>query len=826
MARVVSNSAQRVTPLSTGWSLCRTPAGAASDPFNLRDEEREWIPAQVPGTAAQALAAAGKFDPAAPAPLDDGDVWYRMSFHWSGPTDAVLHLDGLATLCDVWLNGKHVVRSENMFHAHARPVSGLARHNTLHLKFSALNEWLKGKKGRVRWKPRMVQPTSVRFARTTLLGRCPSWSPAIQPVGPWRGIWLEEGPLSVVGASLRTRLEGQRGVVQAKLSLAGAAAEALGSIELTVGGETTTFRRGAPGEFSGTLELARIEPWWPHTHGTPQLYPVSVATGSARLDFGSTGFRSVQLDRWGDGFLLKVNGERVFCRGACWTTADLISLAGTREAYAPWLQLARDAGMNMLRVPGVSVYESPDFFALCDALGILVWQDFMFANFDYPVTEPGFRQSVEREAREVLSSVQLSPSLAVLCGGSEVEQQAAMLGVAPNEAKSPLEQEWLPNVAAAGRPDVPYVTNSPTGGPLPFVSNAGCAHYYGVGAYFRPLEDVRRAEVKFASECLGIANLAERPPAGSEARVPKDLGASYDFADVRDFYLKQLYRVEPAELKEKEPARYAALSADVSAEVMEATFGEWRRLKSSCNGGLVWFFQDVWPAPGWGVVDSAGIPKAAWYGLKRAFAPQAVFFSDEGVNGLAIHVVNDRPEPLTTTLKVELLLDGRVPVGRGERKVSVPPRGAIELSAFSLLEGFLDVSNAFRFGPSPHHLTVATLLDASGAILSEAFHFPVGRFNGPFGDARLSADVHKDGADWVLTLTANGFVQSVRVECDGYQASDRGFHLLAGRPRELVLKPHPGVAKPPRGNVHAVTLATPVEFETTQTPDLRPQTSP
>ena len=814
MARVVSHSGLRTTALTAGWQLCRVGAAEVPDPTALEALPREWLAAMVPGTAAMALKAAGKFDPDAPTPLDDGDIWYRCSFDWPGGPDATLRLEGLATLCDVWLNGRHLLRSENMFHAHAVALSGLGKRNTLHLRFSSLLAWLKPKKGKVRWRPRMIVPSALRFARTTVLGRAPSWCPELQCVGPWRGIFLEEGDLRVDTASLRARVDGKAGELQAKLGFSGPAAEGLEAIALTVGEKTVNLRKSGPGQFAGTVRVDDAELWWPRSHGRAALYPVSVEAGAAKLGFTPAGFRRIELDRTGGGFLLRVNGERVFCRGTCWTTESLINPALHSSIWS-----LIDAGMNMVRVPGVAVYPPHTFFSDCDRLGVMVWQDFMFANFDYPVAEPGFRESVEREATSFLSDIQLSPSLAVLCGGSEVEQQAAMLGLTADERKSPLAEDWLPTWSNAGRPDVPYVTSSPSGGPLPFLSNQGCAHYYGVGAYRRPLEDARRAEVKFASECLGFANLpspgafADVP--GWETRAPKDMGADDDFADVRDFYLELLFRVNAKQLKESAPARYAQLSAEVTGEVMGEVFSEWRRARSGCNGGLVWFHQDVWPSPGWGVVDARGVPKPAWYALQRVFAPRAVLLTDEGVNGLAVHVVNDRLEPLEATVELALLLEGRVPVAQAARSVKVAGNSALELSAYELLPGFIDVTHAYKFGPAAHHVTRATLLDASGRRLSEAVHFPQGRFNAPTAPVAVKVKVEDHDGAPLLELESDGFVQSVSVEVPGYAPLGGGFHLFPGRPARVTLFPTSPQPTAERGTLRAITLPEPISFDFT-----------
>ena len=334
----------------------------------------------------------------------------------------------------------------------------------------------------------------------------------------------------------------------------------------------------------------------------------------------------------------------------------------------------------MLRVGGTMVYESDDFYRLCDELGILVWQDFMFANMDYPVDDPDFAANIEAEAKYQLARLAAHPCFAVLCGNSEVEQQAAMRGVPRELWRNRWFATRLPELCAEYRPGTTYVPSTPSGGALPFHVRHGVAHYYGVGAYLRSPREVRSADVKFAPECLAFANVPG-PEAVSaimggglpalhhprwKQRVPRDTGAGWDFDDVRDFYLQHFFAVDPVKMRCFDPARYLQLSRVVSGEMMAQVFAEWRSGHSRNHGGLVWFFKDLWPAAGWGIVDSLGIPKAAYYYLRRSWLSRQITVTDEGLDGLHLHVINETAEPLDGFVELLLLKD--------EHVVVVPPR--------------------------------------------------------------------------------------------------------------------------------------------------------
>jgi beta-mannosidase len=823
MAKIKSITGTIVVPLREGWEVASTEPDVASTPANL-SRLLTWTPAAVPGTVASALAAVGKWSLGNPAPLHGQDHWFRVRFHGHG--QETLRFQGLATLAEVWLNGRKILCSENMFVSHEKDVE-TERDNELFICFRALDPVLAKSGSAGRWRPRMISPSGLRNVRATVLGHMPGWCPSVHAVGPWRAVErVRKGPLSVASADVRATLEGTTGVLKVTLTLAEKSKHVA---TLSCAGKSSAMNTADGKTFTATLALPDVAAWWPHTHGTPALHKVSVSIGATIIDLGKTGFRHIEVDRGPDGrgFGLTINNEPIFCRGAVWASADITALPTGSEAFRPWLELARDAGMNMLRVPGTTIYEDQSFYELCDELGILVWQDFMFANFDYPAGDAEFTASVRREARDFLSRTQACPSLAVLCGGSEVYQQGAMLGLPPRKYMNPLFEDVLPGEVEALRPDVPYVVGSPSGGSLPFTVDAGVGHYYGVGAYLRPLEDARRANVRFASECLAFANvpadvtraeaMAAIPAVHDprwKARVPRDAGASWDFEDVRDHYVELLFGVSAARLRYEDADRYLALSQAVTAEVMAATFAEWQRAGSPTRGGLVLMLQDFRPGAGWGIIDSTAEPKSPWYALKRTFAPLRVTITDEGVNGLALHVANETASSRNVVLELTALRNGKTPILKAKRNIDLEGRTNETTSAYDLIGSFFDISYAYRFQAPQHDATVVRLVDrATGETLSEAFHFPLGLACTP-EPAEITTTVEMDRDGWLLRLKASSVARFVNIVDESFRPSDNWFHLspLAEKVVRLAPRRVDSANAVPFGTVNALNLRAPVAF--------------
>jgi beta-mannosidase len=801
--------------LHDGWTLARS---RTADPG-------EWREALVPGTVAASL----KHDIGDEGPFDADEWWYRKVFPAPAGERVFLRFDGLATLAAVYLNGTRILVSRNMFLGHRVDVTPLLREeNELVIHFEALETALEQRRPRPRWKTALVARQNLRWFRTTLLGRMPGWSPPVTPVGPWGPIALEcADRVDVSGVEVQAWAEGSVGRLRIRAAVDPLGEHAVQAARVRVGDEIypLALRKAA---VEGDLSIADAPLWWPHTHGAAALLPCQLelqVDGTWHgFGCGAVGFKSVSVDSGGGQVRFRVNGVPVFCRGACWTTADFLRLRADPADLRRALETARDAGLNMLRIGGTMTYESDDFYRLCDELGILVWQDFMFANMDYPFGDAEFLAEAEAEVRHQLGRLQRHACIAAYCGGSEIAQQSAMLGLPAGEWCPEFFATILRRHCAERHPGIPYFPSTPWGGALPFHVGTGIAHYYGVGAYRRPLADVKNARVKFATECLGFSNVpapealtqtfGSATPAPHhprwKARVPRDNGAGYDFEDVRDHYLQALFGVDPVALRSQDLDRYYAVSRVVSGEAMGRVFSEWRSPASECGGGLVWFFRDLWPGAGWGITDSAGRPKAAYWYLKRAWQAVTIRLTDEGLDGLAIHLVNDSAEFLDASVELEMLHGGRVTLTAARKTVLVPARGALTLSADALLGHFTDSTNAYRFGPPKHDVVAARLVrNDTGEVLGEDFHFPAGmdlcRQRGATIDAH--AEWRSDGSV-AVTLKSDTFLQATHIACEGFTSSDNYFHLSPSRERTISFYPAEGAtATMFRAHIEALNLA-------------------
>jgi len=826
-----------MTQLTDDWYLIETAPDAFLEPVSLANKNLNWLPACVPGTVAQSLSIAGAWSLDDKFDFDSQDYWYKTEFSINDAEQrrtAILSLDGLATLCEVWVNGQNVLESDNMFLSHQVDISDVMQaENTLYLCFRSLKQALSQRRPRPRWKTKLVDQQQLRWFRTALIGRIPGWMPPVAPVGPWRAISLGES-LIPKNISINTALQGRAGVVEFSCELQHvngmqmAATLSVGSVAVELDVEAAA----GGSRVVGNVLIRDIERWQPHTHGVPRLYPVTLEIKTAAKaishELAPVGFKTVNVDRSDNGFAVHVNDEKIFCRGACWTINDVVSLVGDYQSLEQTLLLMKSAGANMIRIGGTMIYEQDDFYRLCDQLGIMVWQDFMFANMDYPVEDEGFNSSIRKEVCQHLSRLQKHVCVTIYCGNSEIEQQAAMLGMPVDAWSNDFFKFQLAKLCEEHHPGIPYIPSAPSGGDFPFHTDTGVSHYYGVGAYKRAMNEVRQHDVKFTSECLGFSNvpvastrnniMGKQIPVAHhpkwKERVPRDSGTGWDFEDIRDHYLEACFAINPLQLRSHDNEKYLALSEIVSGEMMSQVYAEWRSQHSHCAGALVWFLKDFWAGAGWGIIDSHGLPKAAYYYLKRSWQAINICITNESLNGLHVHVTNETREDFTGALEIKLLNEFSIVMVSQRIELSIAS-GAVDLIKLDQALGvFHDATYTYRFGRPQHFVVAARLEDDAAGEMNTAFYFPNRSLPRAEDSANLAATMSEcDDGSYVLELTCEKFLYALNIDMPGFIPDENYFHLMPGTSKRIKTHRYNGALSRVKGYISAINMSEDVKIK-------------
>ena len=776
------------------WQVVRTRAGEFGEPEELAELWQGGL--ELDGVAPVATL----------APVDDDhDWWHRATLLADEPV--VVDFVGLSFPATVFVDGQQAAQCVSMFLPVRVPL-GPGEHE-IAVCFHSLNGWLTTRRPRGRWRSSLVGPPGLRWARTTLLGRAPVYGDVPIPIGFWRPVTVtaQRAVLDVVVTP-----DPGSGIVEAT----GRAPD--GELAYTIEGpDGLVVADGrAPvtdGVFTIREQIAAPELWWPRGYGAQPLYHLRLSLDGQHIGQRTFGFRSLGALETDGGFGLCVNGVDVFCRGATWFPPDPVALTVDDATVRGQVSALADAGANMIRIVGGLVPERPVFFEICAELGVLVWQDAMLATFDPPAELTGV---IVEEVTTILRAVSGNPALAVVSGGSETLQRPEMLGLDGAARAIDLIDVALPE-AVAQTAAVPYVRSSPApppgGDDLAIRPDSGVAHWFGVGGYLRPLSDVRTAGVRFAAECLAFANppstaaverhFGSAAVAGHDPRwkagVPRDRGASWDFEDIRDFYVREVFGEDPAAVRRVDPERYLDLGRLAVAEAMLRCFGFWRRADSGCRGALVLAGKDARPGAGWGLLDVDGAPKTALQALRRVWAAQSVVLSDEGLSGIRVDVHNDTP----TAARGELTLTATDATGQivaeAHRGIEVPAHSSLTFVDSQLSGVFRDLSHAFRFGPPTADAVEAVVrLGEPARVLRDAL---VVHPRGTQVHTGLRAVAENVDGSWELEISASVALRYVSIDAPGWRASDNYFHLPAGRPYRVLLTAGSAAGPQPGGEV-------------------------
>ncbi len=738
----------RSTSFNAGWEFAALDwLEASGKAKKLGFSALEWLPAQVPGHVHLDLVRQGVIaDPfGARAELGcqwvDESTWvFRRRFTFAPDSTLprrLLRFEGLDTVCRVFLNGRQLAAHDNMFLPLELDVTALLHEgeNELRIEFDSAPRV--GRERRQRFLEKEGMPDDVsRFDERAFVRKAQymfawDWGPRLTSAGIWRDVVLLE-----YGARLRDVRVIQKHLPAGRVQLQfQSEVEGSGDVFHLVDGVDSPVADGQ------AVELSQPELWWPTGLGAQKLYTVQtflVPKGTSRpaelaaaaIDQRSQkiGLRTLRLlrepDAQGESFEFVVNGLRLWAVGANWIPDHSFPSIVDRTRLRAQLERALDMNMNMLRIWGGGIYESDDFYELCDELGLLVWQDFPFACSYVPDDEP--EQAVMRVEAEVnIKRLRNHASLCIWCGNNEnLTMWHSKWGrPAPQPARyygEKLYEGTLPEAVKAFDADRPYIASSPIGGDDPNAGNIGDQHYWDVWHGRGDWKFYKDSTGRFASE-FGFASAPGRTawrrifagePEWSRREVRDPVARWHDKTSKGyDTYVGYVELHYPAARDLEEFTYSSQLN---QRDALRCGIEHFRRTVG-CRGSLIWQLNDCWPVQSWAVLDSEGAYKAAAFELRRLYAPAMVSLEfDVGDSQVKLWTLLDNAHSAVqgeVALEARRLSDGRllerwaknVELRPGDRGVSIQANVGQLSAPDTLLSASFLGTRSVRLMSEPKH---------------------------------------------------------------------------------------------------------------------------
>jgi beta-mannosidase len=800
-----SGSRRVITFVHTGWQFRE----AGKD---------KWLPATVPGCVHTDLLNNKLIE----------DPFYRdneQKLQWIGKTDweyqttfdispemyarknLELVFEGLDTYADVFLNNEALISTDNMFRSWRVDARRLAKAgaNILRIHFrSPINEVLP-----IMAKMNYELPASNDQGEKTSphTRKAPyqygwDWGPRFVTSGIWRPVSLEAwddarlADLHILPREIRADLANLTAEVEV---VSGANIEA--AIVLTnVTDKSVVAQRRVrltPGSNRVAFDFAISHPrlWWPNGLGVHPLYTFAarlmIAGKLADQTTRRTGVRALELkqqrDDSGKSFTFVINGVPVFAKGANWIPADSFPARITKGKYRELVLSARDANMNMLRVWGGGIYESDDFYDLCDEMGILVWQDFMFGCSMYPGDQK-FLDNVRQEAIDNVKRLRNHPSIVIWVGNNEIETAWKHWGW-KEKLPANLWDDYLkifhgvlPEVCGSLDPSRPYWPSSPSSNleDDPESQKMGDVHYWQVWHAAAPFSEYEKQSPRFMSE-YGFQSFPQIETVRTyTADGDRDIQSPVMLAHQKHPRGNQLIREymlrEYPEPKDFESFLY--VSQVLQAEGIRIGAEHLRRIMPHNMGSLFWQLDDCWPVASWSSIDYTGRWKALQYYARRFYGDTLLSPHEENGN-LNFYVVSDRRQATAARLQVSLLdFEGHTLWSRQQD---------LAISGLSS-KSYLNVPvNTLLTGKDPKSVFVFAELLVDGKPVARNEHFFQPFKNLLLPRPEISAKVVRTQAGLRVSLSSDKLARNVYLSAPNYAGFfvDNYFDLIPGREVEV-----------------------------------------
>jgi beta-mannosidase len=775
-----------------------------------------------------------------------------------------LKFEGLDTFATAYLNNEQILKSDNMFLEHIVNVTGKlkARNNVLEIVFeSARKKGLDLVKG---------HPEHRFIVHQTEVSRGPvrkaqyqwgwDWGPILMSCGPWKPVLLETFICKIISLSVHYELGPD--LKSTSVTASAACNGPLEGVMFTIVDKSTgddvahkyveSWADAMSVVISATFELEEVALWWPRGYGTQALYTIradaQIETETLiTLDTSShtIGLRKVELmkepDTDGTSFYFRINNVDIFIGGSCWIPADSFLTRISKEIYRSWIALAAEGNQNMLRVWGGGIYEEDAFYEAADELGIMIWQDFMFACASYP-TYPEYLASVEKEAKQSVRQLRNHPSLVIWAGNNEDYQLVERYGLEYDYGnKGPeawlksnfparyIYEHLLPNIIKAECPSIPYHPSSPFGNgkstTLKVDPTIGDVHQWnvwnGTAEPYQCLPDMGgRFVSEFGMEAYPHVSTLEKCITRKEEIYPGSM--TMDFRNKAVGHERKFMSYVPENFRMRQDLEgFTHLTQVLQADAMSWAYKGWRRQWGTskhrkCGGVLVWQLNDCWPTISWAIVDYHLVPKPAYYAIKRAMEPVSIGVqrkfkpwtmrpADELWQRDTGHVDMQNlwrnaeidvwiANSTMTELKGEIIVKcfsiatGETVQSWSKQDITILQNGATELLKDHVFihDEAQGVSRPFDLASTDPYVVQALLYIDRVCIASDtAWPDPIKYLS--FGDRGVDVQFH-DNNSRILITAAKPVKAFVISEKEGVKLSNNGFDLMPNEAKEVVVR--------------------------------------
>jgi beta-mannosidase len=529
--------------------------------------------------------------------------------------------------------------------------------------------------------------------------------------------------------------------------------------------------------------------WWPVGYGEQNLYEVKIRFDDQYFT-RKVGLRKIELidqaDMRGRRFAFKVNDREIFCKGANWIPADALPSRATPELTRKLLQAAVDANMNMIRVWGGGYYEQDWFYDICDELGILVWQDFMFSCNLYPATEDFLRQ-VRHEVQCQIQRLGHHACIALWCGDNELIGALTWFDESrKNRDRYLVSYDRLNRTIEQAAKSVDEFINwwpsSPSPGVLDFGDawhddSKGDMHFWSVWHEGKDFEHYYDVKPRFCSE-FGFQSFPS-------LRICKEFVETEEDLNISSAVMEHHQRNKGGNARIAETmfryfrfpmdfGNFVYLSQVQQGLAMRMAVEYWRSLKPHCMGTLYWQLNDTWPVASWSGLDHGGGWKLLHYMARRFYAPILVT-ARRADDDIIISTVHDLHADHSTDINIQFIaMDGTAkPLFKQHVRIEDKGQEITRLDRRRLVDG----------------IVMFSWIDEKGVVRRNHIS-PVPYKHLALPDPGIQHVITENNGEISIKLTAQNLALYVALECDvAGHFSDNAFDLLADESITITFTP-------------------------------------